>query len=423
MMRIVVNLCLTFCFLLEESSGGLNFTRLPGDPWVEDQENGSLPVFASCQALSPPSFKQPSWKLPCRQGQFRCADAPPCISMGKRCDGHTDCINGDDEPFSCSDPWVEDQENGSLPSLATCPALSPPSFTDQPSWQLPCRKGQFRCADAPPCISMGKRCGHNDRISGEDEPFSFFSLYSCHTFRLHDYEVFVAPMSAKEVVLHINKSSGNEERVIQFSDDLEEPKELKDLDQHAETYQVNVAFGDYSGALYFQLPGSIQESRVERTLDVNTWLLIIILLLLVLVLGKRVFKKVYSWLFIKATHPGDVQGTRAEDQERTVTTEEGFATGNTDIMHESALLLNYDDESPELNQQVCTAETKGACVHRGDLPFQVQGDLVVYMNMNTVNMNTVSMNMNTTNNVELQQNGGVTVVGDKTNINYHQPPQ
>ena len=49
---------------------------------------------------------------------------------------------------------------------------------------------------------------------------------------------------------------------------------------------------------------------------------------------------------------------------------------------------------------------------------------MVYMNMNTVNMNTVSMNMNTTNNnVELQQNGGVTVVGDKTNINYHQPPQ
>ena len=136
--------------------------------------------------------------------------------------------------------------------------------------------------------------------------------------------------------------------------------------------KVNVAFGNYSGALYFQLPGSIQESRVERTLDVNTWLLIIVLLLLALVLGKRVFKKVYSWLFIKATHPGDVQGTRAEDQERTVRTEEGFATGNTDIMHESALLLNYDDESPELNQQVCTAETKGACVHRGDLPFQVR---------------------------------------------------
>ena len=48
---------------------------------------------------------------------------------------------------------------------------------------------------------------------------------------------------------------------------------------------------------------------------------------------------------------------------------------------------------------------------------------MVYMNMNTVNMNTMNMNMNTTNNVKLQQNGGVTVVGDKTNINYHQPPQ
>ena len=48
---------------------------------------------------------------------------------------------------------------------------------------------------------------------------------------------------------------------------------------------------------------------------------------------------------------------------------------------------------------------------------------MIYMNMDTVNMNTMSMNMNTTNKVELQQKGGVTVVGDKTNINYHQPPQ
>ena len=79
---------------------------LIGDPWVEDQENRSLPVLASCPALSPPSFKQP-WKLPCRQGQFQWADAPPCISMGKRCDGHSDCINGEDEPFSCGEYMIE----------------------------------------------------------------------------------------------------------------------------------------------------------------------------------------------------------------------------------------------------------------------------------------------------------------------------
>ena len=70
--------------------------RLTGDP-----------ILASCQALSPPSFKQPSWKLPCRKGQDRYADAPPCISMGKSCDGHTDCINGDDEPSSCSKYMIE----------------------------------------------------------------------------------------------------------------------------------------------------------------------------------------------------------------------------------------------------------------------------------------------------------------------------
>ena len=43
--------------------------------------------------------------------------------------------------------------------------------------------------------------------------------------------------------------------------------------------------------------------------------------------------------------------------------------------------------------------------------------------VNTVNMNTVNMNMNTTNNVELQQSGGVTVVGDEAKISYHQPSQ
>lgn len=45
--------------------------------------------------------------------------------------------------------------------------------------------------------------------------------------------------------------------------------------------------------------------------------------------------------------------------------------------------------------------------------------------VNTVTMNTVNMNMNmnTTNNVELQQSGGVTVVGDEAKINYHQPSQ
>ena len=43
------------------------------------------------------------------------------------------------------------------------------------------------------------------------------------------------------------------------------------------------------------------------------------------------------------------------------------------------------------------------------------------VNMNTVN--TVNMNMNTTNNVELQQSGGVTVVGDEAKISYHQPAQ
>ena len=80
----------------------------------------------------------------------------------------------------------------------------------------------------------------HDSLKVKSHRFSFFHRPGYHTFCLDDYEVFVRPlsMSGKEVVLRINKSIGNEERVIQFSDDLEEPKELKDLDQHAETYQV-----------------------------------------------------------------------------------------------------------------------------------------------------------------------------------------
>ena len=40
-----------------------------------------------------------------------------------------------------------------------------------------------------------------------------------------------------------------------------------------------------------------------------------------------------------------------------------------------------------------------------------------------MHMNTVTMNVSTTNNVELQQSGGVTVVGDEAKISYHQPSQ
>ena len=58
--------------------------------------------------------------------------------------------------------------------------------------------------------------------------------------------------------------------------------------------------------------------------------------------------------------------------------------------------------------------------------FQFQrGELAIYNRVTTVNLTAVNTNMNTTNNyhVELEQNGGMTVVGDNANINnYHQPP-
>ena len=46
---------------------------LTGDPWVEDQENGSFPVLASCQELSPPSWQRVNSS----------ADAPPHVSRRK----------------------------------------------------------------------------------------------------------------------------------------------------------------------------------------------------------------------------------------------------------------------------------------------------------------------------------------------------
>ena len=59
--------------------------------------------------------------------------------------------------------------------------------------------------------------------------------------------------------------------------------------------------------------------------------------------------------------------------------------------------------------------------------FQFQrGELAIYNRVTTVNLTAVNTSMNTTYNyhVELEQNGGMTVVGDNANINnYHQPPQ
>lgn len=80
----------------------------------------------------------------------------------------------------------------------------------------------------------------HDSLKVKSHRFSFFHRPGYHTFCPDDYEVFRLDnaMYAEEVVLRINKSTGNEERFIEFSDDLEGPKELKDLDQHAETYQV-----------------------------------------------------------------------------------------------------------------------------------------------------------------------------------------
>lgn len=152
------------------------------------------------------------------------------------------------------------------------------------------------------------------------------------------------------------------------------------------------------------------EEKTEETWIAATWLLIALSLLLVLFLGGAAVKKFLSWSRERGL----------PDVIRMVLREEVNSPEMEPIMHADPQVENTTDASPEWNQQGCSAESTGACAVSEDLPLQVQvqGDVVVY---NTVNMmNTV--HMNNTNNVELQQSGGVTVVGDEAKVNFHQHP-
>lgn len=101
--------------------------------------------------------------------------------------------------------------------------------------------------------------------------------------------------------------------------------------------------------------------------------------------------------------------------------EEEHTTERTELQANSR---SADTSSVADQQLSCNAEPLGACVARENPSVRVQvhrTNTVVYNSYhNTVNMT----QMNTTNNnaVELRQSGGVAVVGDKAEINYHRSP-
>ena len=50
----------------------------------------------------------------------------------------------------------------------------------------------------------------------------------------------------------------------------------------------------------------------------------------------------------------------------------GPVASDTNIMHADPQVHNTTDASPEWNQQVCSAESTGACAVSEDLPLQVR---------------------------------------------------
>jgi len=94
-----------------------------------------------------------------------------------------------------------------------------------------------------------------------------------------------------------------------------------------------------------------------------------------------------------------------EDQE---IREDLLVIDHTELLGEGSQLNN---ESSQLRQQVGSAEPSGACAADEDSSVRIQQNVVIYNNM-------------TTNcKVEVEQHGGVTIVGDDAKVHHHYPPQ
>lgn len=110
------------------------------------------------------------------------------------------------------------------------------------------------------------------------------------------------------------------------------------------------------------VPGEEKEEKKDETWIAPTWLLIALSLLLVLFLGGAAVKKFLSWSRQRGL----------PDVLRMVLRKKINSPEMEPIMHADPQVDNTTDASPEWNQQVCSAESTGACAVSEDLPLQVR---------------------------------------------------
>jgi len=132
----------------------------------------------------------------------------------------------------------------------------------------------------------------------------------------------------------------------------------------------------------------------------GTILLSIILLLAIIALVYLALKK-------RCSRPGNPPRMSREDaEEDQEIREESLVTDHTELMGAGSQLNN---ESSELSRQVGSAEPSGAYAADEDSSVRIQHNVVIYNNMTTK--------------VEVEQHGGVTIVGDDAKVHHHYPPQ
>ena len=110
------------------------------------------------------------------------------------------------------------------------------------------------------------------------------------------------------------------------------------------------------------VPGEEKEEKKGEPWIAAAWVLVALSLLFVLFLGGTAVKKFLSW---SRERP-------LPDVIRMVLRKKINSPEMEPIVHADPQVENTTDASPEWNQQVCSAESTGACAVSEDLPLQVR---------------------------------------------------
>ncbi|XP_071101709.1 prolow-density lipoprotein receptor-related protein 1-like isoform X1 [Haliotis cracherodii] len=118
----------------------------------------------------------------CTSAQILCKKTSKCIPKWWRCDNHTDCEDGSDEPpdchtYYCDQPGLFQCRNASSAQDCHIPTVqcdSENQCTDGSDEEhcdsYPCMEHQFKCHKENKCISKTLQCnGNSDCVDGEDE--------------------------------------------------------------------------------------------------------------------------------------------------------------------------------------------------------------------------------------------------------------